>query len=315
MLALMYRRIYDIAGITDKSVNVYLNDEKIKIKSFLDYVKMINENKKYVHDHISDRWDVIVTTSDNDTFEQLSFVNGICTSKGGSHVDYVTKLITNHLSDSIKKKHKKEVSDKVIKRYLSVYINSVIENPSFDSQTKERCITSQSKFGSKPVFSKKFLKDISNHTELIDNILEANSKNENKDAKKTDGKKKNKIIVPKLDDANWAGTRKSEQCTLILTEGDSAKSMAIAGLSVIGRDKYGVFPLRGKVLNVRDANPKQVNENKEIVNIKKILGLETGKKYKDIKSLRYGKIMIMTDQDHDGFHIKGLLLNMFHSMS
>ena len=109
-------------------------------------------------------------------------------------------------------------------------------------------------------------------------------------------------------------TRKSDQCTLILTEGDSAKSMAIAGLSVIGRDKYGVFPLRGKVLNVRDANPKQINENKEIVNIKKILGLESNKKYKDVKSLRYGKIMIMTDQDHDGFHIKGLLLNMFHSM-
>ena len=90
--------------------------------------------------------------------------------------------------------------------------------------------------------------------------------------------------------------------------------MAIAGLSVIGRDKYGVFPLRGKVLNVRDANIKQVNENKEIINIKKILGLRTGKKYKDIKSLSYGKIMVMTDQDHDGFHIKGLLLNMFHSM-
>ena len=124
-------------------------------------------------------------------------------------------------------------------------------------------------------------------------------------------KKKNKIIVPKLDDANWAGTRKSEQCTLILTEGNSAKSMAIAGLSEIGRDKYGVFPLRGKVLNVRDANPKQINENKEIINIKKILGLESNKKYKDTRSLRYGKIMIMTDQDHDGFHIKGLLLNLF----
>ena len=316
MLALMYRRVYDIAGITDKSVNVYLNNEKIKIKSFLDYVKMFNSSeKKYVHEQISDRWNVVVTTSDNDTFEQLSFVNGICTSKGGSHVDYITKLITNHLSEQIKKKHKKEITDRVIKRYLSVYINSVIENPSFDSQTKERCITSQAKFGgSKPVFSKKFLKDITNHQELIDKILDANSKNENKDAKKTDGKKKNKIIVPKLDDANWAGTRKSNQCTLILTEGDSAKSMAIAGLSVIGRDKYGVFPLRGKVLNVRDANPKQVNDNKEIVNLKKILGLETGKKYKDIKSLRYGKIMVMTDQDHDGFHIKGLLLNMFHTM-
>ena len=316
LIQLLHRRVYDIAGITDKSVKVYLNDELIKIKSFLEYVKMfdINKNKKIINETISDRWDVCVTTSDNDTFEQVSFVNGIHTSLGGSHVDFITKLITNHLSDFIKKKHKKDVPDKIIKRYLSVYINSVIENPSFSSQTKEKLITTPSKFGSKPNFNKKFYKDLTTHNELIEKILDANSKKENKDSKQTDGKKKNKIIIPKLDDANWAGTRKSEQCTLILTEGDSAKSMAIAGLSVIGRDKYGVFPLRGKVLNVRDANIKQINDNKEIVNIKKILGLETNKKYKDVKSLRYGKIMIMTDQDHDGFHIKGLLLNMFHSM-
>ena len=316
LINLMHRRVYDIAGITDKSINVFLNDEKIKIKSFLDYVKMFSgsDKKKIIHELISDRWEVCVTTSDNETFEQVSFVNGIHTNLGGTHVDCVTKLITTHLIDTIKKKHKKTVPDKIIKRYLSVYINSVIENPSFSSQTKEKMITTPSKFGTKPVFNKKFLKDLSNHNELIANIMEANSKKESKDSKQTDGKKKNKLIIPKLDDANWAGTKKSDQCILILTEGDSAKSMAIAGLSVIGRDKYGIFPLRGKVLNVREANIKQINENKEIINIKKIIGLETGKTYKDTKSLRYGKVMIMTDQDHDGFHIKGLLLNMFHCM-
>ena len=105
-------------------------------------------------------------------------------------------------------------------------------------------------------------------------------------AKKTNGVKKNKLRdIPKLDDANWAGTRKSHLCTLILTEGDSAKSMAIAGLSVVGRDQYGVFPLKGKVLNVRDATTKQIVNNSEITNIKKILGLESGKKYKDTKNV------------------------------
>ena len=64
--------------------------------------------------------------------------------------------------------------------------------------------------------------------------------------------------VPKLDDANDAGTKHSLDCTLILTEGDSAKTLAVSGLSVVGRDKYGVFPLRGKLLNVRDASHKQV---------------------------------------------------------
>jgi len=313
MINLMYRRIYDITGITDKSVNVYLNDEKIKIKSFLDYVNLYNNSIKY-QEIISDRWDIIFSVSHNDTFEQLSFVNGICTSKGGSHVEYIAKQIAIGIIEFIKKKHKKEIKDKVIRRYISLYINCVIENPSFDSQTKERCITSQSKFGSKPKISAKFIKKICSNNELIDKILDADNKNNNKDLKKTDGKKKNKIIVPKLDDANWAGTKNSHECTLILTEGDSAKSMAIAGLSEVGRDKYGVFPLKGKVLNVREANIKQINGNTEIINIKKILGLESNKKYKDIKSLRYGKIMIMTDQDHDGFHIKGLLINMFHHL-
>jgi len=306
--------VYDIAAITDNGVNVYLNDEKLKIKSFEEYTKMYIQDKNKIHEKISDRWEVILTTSDNDTFEQISFVNGICTSKGGSHVDYITKLITTQLICHIKKKYKKDITDKIIKRYLSIYLNSVIENPSFDSQTKERCITSATKFGSKPILSSKFFKKCFGYEELIEKILDANSKNDNKDLKKTDGKKKNKIIVPKLDDANWAGTKKSEQCILILTEGDSAKSMAIAGLSEVGRDKYGVFPLKGKILNVREANIKQINSNAEIINIKKILGLESNKKYDNVKPLRYGKIMIMTDQDHDGFHIKGLLLNLFHSM-
>lgn len=131
--------------------------------------------------------------------------------------------------------------------------------------------------------------------------------------KKSDGKKRNRLSgIPKLDDANDAGTKKSEECTLILTEGDSAKALAVAGLSVLGRDKFGVFPLRGKLLNVRDASHQQVMNNQEITNLKQILGLQQGRTYSDAKSLRYGHVMIMTDQDHDGSHIKGLLINFFH---
>ena len=79
MINLMYRRIYDIAGITDKSIKVFLNDEKIKIKSFLDYIKLYNDspNTLLFQETISDRWDVIFSVSHNDTFEQLSFVNCI----------------------------------------------------------------------------------------------------------------------------------------------------------------------------------------------------------------------------------------------
>ena len=100
----------------------------------------------------------------------------------------------------------------------------------------------------------------------------------------------------KLTDANKAGGRSGKDCTLILTEGDSAKSLAVAGLSVIGRDNYGVFPLRGKLLNVRDAKHDQIMKNEEIQNIKKIMGLQHNKEYTDTGSLRYGRLMLMTDQ-------------------
>ena len=132
------------------------------------------------------------------------------------------------------------------------------------------------------------------------------------DMKKAHTSKKTSKLrgVSKLEDANDAGTKNSIDCTLILTEGDSAKTLAVAGLSVIGRsekqnfflclniskracfhrDKYGVYPLRGKLLNVRDASHKQIMENKEINEMVKIIGLTYKKKYQtvdDLKSLRY----------------------------
>lgn len=102
--------------------------------------------------------------------------------------------------------------------------------------------------------------------------------------------------MTKLADANNAGTRNAHRCTLILTEGDSAKALAVAGLGVVGRDNFGVFPLRGKLLNVREAKHDQIMKNEEIQNVKKIMGLQHNKEYANVSSLRYGRLMIMTDQ-------------------
>jgi len=316
MISLMERRVYDIAGVTDKSISVYLNDKKIKVNNFMDYSKLyLSDNDKLVYEEIDSRWKVGISISKNDKFEQISFVNGIATFKGGKHVDYICKLLILGIKNFIQKKHKKTIQDNYIRNYLRIFIDAVIENPSFDSQTKERLISTPAKFGSKPTLSDKFIKNIIDNTDIVDKVLQFSEFKLNKENKKTDGSKKSKIRdIPKLDDANWAGTKKSGECILILTEGDSAKSMAVAGLSVVGRDKYGVFPLKGKVMNVKDANKSQVMNNSEITNLKKIIGLETGKNYKDTKPLRYGKIMIMTDQDHDGSHIKGLVINVFHTM-
>ena len=137
------------------------------------------------------------------------------------------------------------------------------------------------------------------------------------DLTKLDTRKKSKIKgIPKLYDANLAGTKKASECTLILTEGDSAKTMAISGLSAIpkGNNTYGVFPLKGKLLNVRDAPHKKIITNEEFKNLKKIMGFEINKVYneKNISELRYGSIMLMMDADVDGSHIKGLFINMIH---
>jgi len=133
------------------------------------------------------------------------------------------------------------------------------------------------------------------------------------------GKKTTRVHVEKLTEANEAGGRKSLQCTLILTEGDSAKGMAVTGLSVIGQDFYGVFPLRGKMLNTRDVSVAKIQKNEEVKSLMSILALRPGQTFgpggnSAVKDLRYGSIMIMADQDQDGSHIKGLIINFIHSM-
>ena len=321
MYKLMQKRVYDICALTGDSIKVFFNNERINIKNFQKYSELYFNNisglssKDIIYEKINDRWEVIVSFNENSTLEHVSFVNGIWTLKGGKHVDYIVNQITKNMIELIKKKNKDlNVKPQHIKENLFVIIKSTIVNPAFDSQTKETLTTPVSKFGSKGELSKQFYNKLYN-TKLIENVIELSQMYMNKSLKKTDGKKKNQIKgIPKLDDAIWAGTNKSDQCTLILTEGDSAKSMAIAGLSIVGREKYGVFPLRGKLLNVLDTADSKIASNEEITNIKKIMGLETKKVYKDLKSLRYAKIMVMTDQDVDGSHIKGLLFNLFNTM-
>lgn len=174
-------------------------------------------------------------------------------------------------------------------------------------------MTKPSAFGSDFELSEKFIKDVMK-TGVLDFIVsQAKAKEKVKVQKALSGKKASKIVgIPKLEDANQAGTKDSSSCLLILTEGDSAKALAMAGLDIVGRDYYGVFPLRGKLLNVRDATPATLKNNSEIQSIAKIMGLQFDRIYQEVSSLRYGGILIMADQDHDGSHIKGLIINFIH---
>jgi DNA topoisomerase-2 len=312
---LFHRRVIDACATTNKDVSVTFNGEKILIKDFEKYCELFLDKKEQplIYEACGERWEIAASISNSGSFEYLSFVNGINTIKGGKHIEYITNMITKNLSELTLAKKKKVVKTQHIKDNLIIFVKALIVNPSFDSQSKETLTTPVAKFGSKCELSEKFYDKLFK-SGIIDKALSITEFYDKKKMVKTDGKKISRIIVPKLDDANLAGTKNSAECTLILTEGDSAKTMAIAGLSVIGRDRYGVFPLRGKILNVKDATMQKISDNNEITAIKKILGLEQNKKYKNISDLRYGSIMIMTDQDHDGSHIKGLIFNIFQSM-
>ncbi|NBS68605.1 hypothetical protein EBT31_06775 [bacterium] len=297
---LFEKRVYDAAMWC--SCKVYLNDTHIEMKDLHEYAEMYIENPECWAKHKQDNWEVVATYSDS--YQQISFVNGVCTTKGGSHVDHVMSQIVNEV-----RKKCKNATPTQIRNGIFLFVKSTLVNPTFSSQAKTECTSRISK----PVeFKPKFIKDLlasglEAHLEAMQDVKLK------KELKKTDGAKKSRITgIPKLDDANWAGTSKSDQCTLIITEGDSAKSLAVAGLSIVGRDKYGVFPLRGKPKNVRDATVKQLTDNQEFSHLKQILGLQHGRVYSSTKDLRYGRLMIMTDADLDGSHIKGLVLNMIH---
>ena len=320
VISLLRKRVYDIAAITDKQLKVKYNDKLVPIKNFQQYIDMYIGDKSTsprVYEENGDRWEYAVALTPTNEFSQISFVNGIHTSKGGKHVEYILNQITRKLVEFIEKKKKVKVNPNSIKEQLVLFIRCDIENPAFDSQTKDYMNTPSTKFGSKCEVSDKFIEKVAKMG-VMDAACALTEVKENKAAKKTDGVKSKSVRgIPKLTDANWAGTEKSKDCIVILCEGDSAKAGIISGLSSEDRNTIGVYPMKGKILNVRGENIKKISENKEIAEIKKILGLETSKKYNTIedvnKNLRYGKVLFMTDQDLDGSHIKGLGINLFQS--
>jgi DNA topoisomerase-2 len=317
---LFRRRAWDTAAWTGNTVSVYFNGSLIECNNFASYASDISPDKNIVHIHCNKHWEIAATTNDNEVFEHVSLVNGISTTAGGTHVNSVCSQISEHIASELTKKHKTKIKPSYVKNQLKIFVKATIVNPSFDSQTKERLTTNPSKFGSRCIVKLSFINRLMKDTDIEQRVMQMVEYKDGKKLSKSDGRKTNRVKgIPKLCDANKAGGRLSQKCTLILTEGDSAKTMAVAGLTEVGRDLYGVYPLRGKLLNVKDADYERIAKNSEITDLKKILGLKEKVDYsKDALHgktwpLRYGKIIIMTDQDVDGSHIKGLIMNVFHS--
>ena len=172
-VALLKKRVHDLAG-TVRDIKVFLNDERIKIKGFKQYVDLYlssaaeqaaessggaaQAKPTMIYEAIGARWEVAFAVSDG-TFQQVSFANSISTIKGGTHVALIAEQIAKNLLASIQKKNKAAtVKPAQIKNHMWIFVNALIENPTFDSQTKETLTLPASKFGTKPVLSDEFMK-------------------------------------------------------------------------------------------------------------------------------------------------------------
>lgn len=326
MRSLFFKNIVDTAMIT--GLGVYYNGDKLPFKSMKDYAMLyynnLSEEEKddlnMVYMDSLDSKVVLCPNLKNDGFSQISFVNGIETFHGGVHVDAWTNAILGQVLEKINttiKKGGSSLSLRDVKSYFRIFIKCDVPNPTFSSQEKSYLTGPNIKT---PEIENKHINAIMKWS-VIDKIKDMVKGKELNALKKIE-KKKGFVKIEGLDPANLAGTKNSDQCSLILCEGDSAKTFAVKGIQTgvggrKGRDYFGIYPLRGKVLNVRNSNVASITKNKEIGDVIKALNLKYGVDYKDddvFDTLYYGRIIILTDSDVDGYHICGLLLNFFHKL-
>lgn len=253
----------------------------------------------------------------------ISFVNGMLTREGGVHVTAVHKTVSTAVLQVVngeksgKKKDKDEkkkvsLTMKDVTPHISMILSCRLVNPEFVGQTKDSLRSPAPKIS----IPDRTINDILNWN-LINRLYAELEAKQYKNSSKTDGKKKLYINLEKGEDANEAGGPLSGQCTLLVTEGKSAMGYGVKAVALDenGRDFNGLYPMKGKPLNVMNARYDQIHENSEITDLKKMLGLRERVDYTiktNFDTLRYGKLLIMADADDDGKHIIGLILNMFH---
>ena len=140
-IQLMKKRVLDITACTNKNVSVFLNDKKVECKTLEKYVNYyLDDDTERVYEEVSDRWEVVIAVNPDTKFEQVSFVNGISTIKGGKHIDYIVngiiKKVQTIVSTKGVKRKKLDLKPAHIKDNIFVFVRSTIENPAFDSQIK-----------------------------------------------------------------------------------------------------------------------------------------------------------------------------------
>ena len=307
---ILYKRCLDAAACNPKlKIKVTtVKDKKtesneIKFRKFEDYIKLYVGESEYYYEESKD-WRLGFAKS-KDGFTNVSFVNSVHTKDGGTHVDYITNQLISHLREMIKKKHKVDVKPNEIRNHLYVFIDCMIVNPAFSSQTKEKLITEPSRFKTKHEVTEKIAKLIFK-SEIIQSVLDWVEKKQLAE-ERAELRKLNRELtrgrVDKLIDAQKKGDR--SKCILGIYEGMSALS---AVRKFRNTQEMGAYPLKGKFINVHELANTKVIKNSEVTGLMGSIGLKLGE---DPADLRYGKIYIYTDADPDGNSIAAQLINFF----
>jgi DNA topoisomerase II len=311
LLDLLSMHVLNASMITD--LKVTLNGVKLpnKLSSYFtlsgssatDIMKIENEHSK-----------VFVVPSES--FEAISFVNGIQTKNGGKHVNAWVDAVCRPIIEKLKGRKSSmstTLTIKDIKHHFKFLVVTRIPNPEFESQEKNELKT---QVKADPITQYQVAKIMK--WSIGDKLRGLLLLKEKKQVTKAIATSSKHPVVDGYDKANNAGRIKGKDCTLIVCEGLSAKTFAVDGISKgingkKGRDWFGIYPLRGKMLNTRNATPTSIKNNMVITNLIKIIGLDYGNPDK-LDKLNYGRLCIITDADVDGIHIEGLILNFFHSL-
>lgn len=313
ILSLYKRYVIDVAMLT--KMTVIFNEEELIMKSLQDYAKLYSKIETDEYLYIKTANCEVVTTPSFE-FESISFANGIFTPLGGTHVDAWSEALFRPLVEKLNKPKKPQINIADVKKFFRLFVVASVNKPSFDSQSKL-------KLESPTVEAEVKRNHIATlaHWSVFEMLEDLIRMKEMVALKKVERKKGFQKIAG-LSPANNEGGKLGRECILAIVEGESAKTFASYGLkeSVFdkqGRDWIGIYPIRGKILNTRNANVLTISKNTVICEIIQALGLQQNLDYtleENFKKLRYGKLLIITDADVDGFHISGLIQNFFHSL-
>lgn len=279
-------------SMTFPDINFKFNGKKINVNSFKKYVGLFNENFELFE---SDDYRFAILPSNDDDFKQFSYVNGLKIPDGGTHIDLIVNSVVTRIRDKLIKKYKTIKPGDIKNKLMVVAFLKNVKNPKFNSQAKEKITNSVGEinkyFGDVPYDA--LVAKILKKPAIMDPIVEVykikqelQRRQDMKELDKTKKIKSDKYLPP-------IGQKK----ILFLTEGESATGGL---MPVIGRKDCGYYELKGKPLNAYSADQKKFTANKELSELYAILRNET-----------YEQIVFATDQDLDGFHIRGLLIGFF----